>query len=215
MPAGGHFVVLFPAGGHFVIFWAMVCKCFISCCRSFLFPATAAGACCSQRQRRCGAILGGEFPLQYHSAIAEASNTTASPAAPPPPPPRLLLLLLLLVVSTAYWYVSKNQNRLSVVMTLAINGQCQCVCSSGRMAASVDTTAAVPQFLSGLSPASAPAAAATAAVWCCWWCCSHSLLRMFLKCTAFVVLIYAVCVDYSQKQSHVSYTRPYRFLYMP
>ena len=64
------------------------------------------------------------------------------------------------------------------------------------MAAAVDTYAAVPQFLAGLSPASAPAAAAAAAaaaaVCCCWWCCSHSLVCMFLKCAVFVELIYAV-----------------------
>ena len=64
------------------------------------------------------------------------------------------------------------------------------------MAAAVDTTAAVPQFLAGLSPASAPAAAAAAAaaaaVYCCCWCCSHSLLCLFLKFAVVVVLIYAV-----------------------
>ena len=60
------------------------------------------------------------------------------------------------------------------------------------MAAAVDATAAVPQFLAGLSPASAPAAAAAAAVCCCCWCCSHSLLCMLLKCAVFVVLSYAV-----------------------
>ena len=41
----------------------------------------------------------------------------------------------------------------------------QCVCSSScRTAAAVDTTATVPPFLAGLSPASVPAAAAAAAV---------------------------------------------------
>ena len=73
--------------------------------------------------------------------------------------------------------------------------QCQCcVCSSScRMAAAVDTTAVVPQFLARLSPAFAPADAAAAAAVCCWcWCCSYSLLCMFLKCAVFVVLTHAM-----------------------
>ena len=86
------------------------------------------------------------------------------------------------------------------------------------MAAAVDTTttAAVSRFLAGLSPVSAPVAAAAAAV--CCWCCSNSHLRMFLKCAAFAVLIYAVR-GYFTKIYHVSHTEPYmlgsRFLYMP
>ena len=39
----------------------------------------------------------------------------------------------------------KFKNRLSVIMTSP--AQCECVCSSCRMAVGVDTTAAVPQFL--------------------------------------------------------------------
>ena len=58
--------------------------------------------------------------------------------------------------------------------------------------AAVDTTAALPQFPTRLSPASAPAAAAAAAVCCCCWCCSRFLLCMFIKCAVFVVLIYDV-----------------------
>ena len=59
------------------------------------------------------------------------------------------------------------------------------------MDAAVDTTAAAPQFLAGLSPASGPpppppllllfVAAAGAALLC-----------MFIKCAVFVVLIYVV-----------------------
>ena len=56
----------------------------------------------------------------------------------------------------------KVKSRLSVVMTSPHQCQC-CVCSSCRMASGVDTTAAVPQLLAGLSLASAPAAAAAAA----------------------------------------------------
>ena len=83
------------------------------------------------------------------------------------------------------------------------------------MAAAVDNTAVVPQFLAGLSPASAPAAAAAAAdaVSCCCWCCSHSLLCMFLKCAVFVVLIDAVRGFFTK--SNVSHTEPYKFVYMP
>ena len=96
----------------------------------------------------------------------------------------------------------KEKNRLSVVMTSPSQCQC-CVCSSScRMAAAVDTTAAVLPFLAGLSPASAPAAAAAAAtaVCCCCWCCSHSLLCMFqnfsaYSCVVFITMYHAVCKD--------------------
>ena len=169
------------------------------------FPATAV----AHNVSRFPVVLSAdEFSPLYHSAVAEAFNATAGPPAPQPQPqPLLLLLLLLLLVTTAY--VLKIKNRLSVVMTSSSQCQC-CVCSSScRMAAAVDTSA-VPQFLPGLSPASASAAAAAAAaVCCCCWCCSHSLLCMFLMRAVFVVLIYAVRELFTK--SHVSCTKPYRF----
>ena len=60
------------------------------------------------------------------------------------------------------------------------------------MAVAVNATAAVPELLVGLSPASASVAATIPAVCCCCWS-PHYILFMFLMCAAvYVVLIYAV-----------------------
>ena len=58
------------------------------------------------------------------------------------------------------------------------------------MAAAGNTAAAVPQFLAGVSPASAhPTAAAAAVVLLMMMLLSFSSARMFSKCAVFVVLI--------------------------
>ena len=131
--------------------------------------------------------------LQSHRYTAAPSPKLPTP--PPAPPRRRRRRRRCCCCWCLLRMFLKFKNRLSVVM--ALTSHCQCIYSSFcRLAAAVDTTAAVPHILAGLSPASAPAAAAAAVCGCCWGC-SHSLLRMFQKCAVFVALIMP-CVDFSQ-----------------
>ena len=103
----------------------------------------------------------------------------------------------------------KEKNRLSVVMTSPSQCQC-CVCSSScRMAAAVDTTAAVPQFLTGLSHASAPAPPPPLLV----------LVLLSLSSAHVPQVCCVCCADLWRTwiflNSHVSHTEPYGFLCMP
>ena len=79
----------------------------------------------------------------------------------------------------------------------------------------VDTTAAVPQFLAGLSPASASATAAAAAA-------AAVLLLLVLLLLSSMHISKVCCVRCADlccawifHDSHVSHPEPYRFLYMP
>ena len=107
VPAGGPFIVLLPAGGPAVgpvVHFGLVCKCFISCCRSF-FPQqqlllTAARNVSGLNPDLFRVILWAltfknctHTARIYYNVVAGASNANASPPAPPPPPPLLLLLV--------------------------------------------------------------------------------------------------------------------------
>ena len=76
------------------------------------FPLCAA----AHNVSRFRVVLGADFSMLYHSAVAKASSATAGTPAPPRQPLLLLLLLLLLLVSILRKFL-KVKNRLSVVMT--------------------------------------------------------------------------------------------------